>query len=99
MVPPTHGDIRFLTHIRPLIAPLWADFNFRDSGTVYYNVIYESDQEALNNVLQVIKHELAHANGQTISYDSFNPNVAVIITWFRGSTLEDTFTVSASVHR
>ena len=55
-----------------MLAPLWADFNFRNGGTLYYRI--EPDE-----YLHVIANKLANQNP---AYISFHPTVAVVVTWF-----------------
>ncbi len=54
----------------PVIAPFWADFNFRDSGAIFYRVT--QDPAVLNSA----EHKIATPG--------FSPTLAVVITWFQG---------------
>lgn len=54
----------------PLIAPLWADFNFRDAGTLYYRVT--TDASILDAVVED-RNEI---------YGEYRPTMAVVVTWF-----------------
>ncbi len=58
---------------RPIIAPLWADFNFREEGTVYYRVTHD------NSTLNSIAQRIASHNS---NYTGYRPSEAVIVTWF-----------------
>lgn len=62
----------------PLIAPLWADFNFRDSGNVFYRI--DTNMDTLDRVAEII------ANSNPI-YGDFRPTMAVVVTWFQGRLL------------
>ena len=62
----------------PLIAPLWADLNFRDSGAIFYRIV--SDVSTLSEVATLIAE-------QNDIYRSFSPTMAVIVTWFQGGVL------------
>ena len=66
----------------PLIAPLWADFDFRESGNIFYRV--SSD----NSLLEAIVMAMALENS---AYMDFRPTLAVVITWFQSQlfTRED----------
>ena len=56
-----------------MIAPLWVDFQFVTSGTIYSRVI--DDRDTLNQVVEVIT-ELNPA------LSDYQPALAVIVTWF-----------------
>ena len=58
----------------PLIAPLWGDHDFRDSGTIFYRVI--SDSSLLEAVVRAITL-------QNPGYTDFRPTLAVVVTWFQ----------------
>ena len=62
----------------PLIAPLWADFNFRDSGTILYRLA--TDNKTLATVTEIIR------NSNT-NYSEFRPTLAVIVTWLQSKLL------------
>ena len=70
----------------PIIAPLWADFNFRDSGNVFYRLT--TDSETLERVSSILK------NLTGPSYSEFSPNLAVIVTWFQSKLLRSEMEVS-----
>ncbi len=61
----------------PLIAPLWSDFNFRETGTLYYRVTDD------NKILNRISREIAILNSD---FTSYQPTQAVIVTWFRATS-------------
>lgn len=67
----------------PLIAPLWADLNFRQGGTLYYRVTEE--REFLGSVAERIADKNA-------AYGRYRPKLAVVATWFQSTTIEE-FTV------
>ena len=62
----------------PIIAPLWADFNFRDAGTIYYRVT--TDDSILDAVVEYI-------GDRNKNYDEFRPTMAVVVTWFQSKVL------------
>ena len=82
---PTRDTIRDLPHLVPLIAPLWADFNFRDSGTIYYEVSSEP------SLLETVAKEVQVNDS---AYAGFTPTEAVIVTWFQGELLKTGLVVS-----
>ena len=61
-----------------MVAPLWADFNFREEGALYYRVTNDS------NTLNAISERIAKQNS---NYAAFEPAEAVIVTWFQSSIL------------
>ena len=63
-----------------LIAPLWADFNFRDYGTIFYRLA--TDNRTLEFVADVLTFERTIPN-----YLQFRPTLAVVITWFQSRPL------------
>ncbi len=69
----------------PLVAPLWADFNFRDSGTIFYRLV--SDSGTLDAVADVISN-------LNSNYMDFRPTLAVIVTWFQSELLRSEVKVS-----
>ena len=66
--------------LSPMIAPLWADFNFRDGGTLFYRVTNEPE------ILGSLTNKLIEHNS---AYMSYRPTEAVIVTWFQGRLLEN----------
>ena len=58
----------------PLIAPFWADYSFRESGTIYYRVV--NDSATLNDVAQ----KIANAS---VAFRGYTPTSAVVVTWFQ----------------
>ena len=58
----------------PLIAPFWADYSFRDAGTLYYRVVNDSV------TLSYAAQKITNANG---AFESYTPTSAVIVTWFQ----------------
>lgn len=69
----------------PLIAPLWADFNFRDSGIIYYRLA--TDRNTLEAVADVI-------TSLNPNYSEFRPTLAVVVTWFQSKFLRSEVEVS-----
>ena len=53
----------------PIIAPLWADFNLLDTGTLYYRT------DSTRNTLQMLS--------RSFPLDGYNPSLAVIATWYQ----------------
>ena len=68
-----------------MVAPLWADFNFRNGGTLYYRV------ETKDNILNSISEKLAQQNN---AYNTYKPTLAVVITWFESRLLRNNFVVN-----
>ncbi len=62
----------------PLIAPLSADFDFRETGSVYYRVISENC-----TLLPVVADEIRRLNPSLKT--NFQPTMCVIVTWFEAS--------------
>ncbi len=62
-----------------MIAPLWADFNFRESGNLYYRVV--NDNNTLNAIVDRISREAP-------IYTDYSPTEALIVTWFQSSVFE-----------
>lgn len=52
----------------PLVAPLWADFNFRKVGNVFFRSVTE-DNATLERAKKII------------NYQGFSPSLCVIVTW------------------
>ena len=69
----------------PMIAPLWADFNFRDQGTIYYRVT--NDSKTLSEIVE----RIARHNS---NYAEYVPTEAVIVTWFQSRLFESRNMVS-----
>ncbi len=69
----------------PLIAPLWADFNFRDSGIIYYRLATDE------NTLEAVADVIASLNSD---YSQFTPTLAVVVTWFQSKFLRSEAEVS-----
>lgn len=65
----------------PLIAPLWAEFDFTSSGSVYYRT--SQDRELLERVAAIVVHE-------NPNLDDFHPILLIVVTWFRASFLSVT---------
>ncbi len=63
----------------PLVAPLWADFNFRDFGTIFYRLA--ADNSTLESVTDIIR------STTTGNYSEFRPTLAVVVTWFQSKLL------------
>lgn len=74
-----------MTSLIPFIAPFWADFNFRDSGTIFYRVT--SDSIMLDMVAEAIASENS-------LYEAFRPTMAVFVTWFQSKLLTSDKVVS-----
>ena len=69
-----------------MIAPLWADFNFREVGNVYYRVTTDS------NTLNAIAERIANHNSD---YTHYRPTEAVIVTWFQSRLFDESFMVNS----
>ena len=65
--------------IFPMIAPLWADFNFREEGRIFYRVVND------NSTLTAIAERIASHNH---NYTDYAPTEAVIVTWFQSRLFE-----------
>jgi hypothetical protein len=57
----------------PLVAPLWRDFDFSASGSIYYR--QANDSETLNRVRRMITDVNPGLN-------AYQPTLAVVVTWF-----------------
>ncbi len=76
---------RQLAPLLPLIAPLWADFNFREAGSLYYRVT--NDSTTLRRATQEISRE-------NQDFSNYSPTLAIVVTWFEAVLLQDnTFSV------
>ena len=64
--------IEFPSTLVPVIAPLWADFNFRDSGAIYYRVT--QDEKTLRKFTDLISDE-------NPIFRDYHPKECVIVTW------------------
>ena len=62
-----------LSVLIPILAPLWADFDFRVSGAVYSRVTDDSD--TLDQVVGMIA-------GLNPALSDYQPTLAVVVTWF-----------------
>ncbi len=56
----------------PIIAPLWADYNFRRRGTVYYRVT--DDVSTLARAKELITENNPSLSG-------YSPLLCVVVTW------------------
>ena len=56
----------------PVIAPLWADFDFTVTGTVYYRV--STDEATLARVSRMI-------NDSNPDFHEFIPSLCAVVTW------------------
>ena len=65
--------------IFPMIAPLWADFNFREEGRIFYRVTNDS------STLTAIAERIANHNH---NYTDYAPTEVVIVTWFQSRVFE-----------
>ena len=65
----------------PLIAPIWIDLNFEDFGLLYYRVSQNP------STLERVKAMLIDVNPALSSYQ---PTLAVIVTWFEGTLISET---------
>lgn len=63
----------------PLIAPFWEDFNFRDTGTIFYRVT--TDSSMLDTLAEVVARE-------STLYANFRPTLAIFVTWFQSKLLQ-----------
>ena len=69
----------------PLIAPFWSDFNFRDSGALFYRNRTDTEDPTL---LQLV--------ADRIGISEFSPSLAVVVTWFQSQLLGSRAVVSSS---
>ena len=65
-----------------LIAPLWADFDFRDSGSVYHRVSQD------DYILDKAARKIAELNPD---FEGYRPRLCVIITWAHAVLFSNTF--------
>lgn len=66
----------------PLIAPLWADYDFREAGNVYYRV---TDDET---ILVRVKEIIVEINP---GFGDFDPVSCIIVTWSEASLFSRLF--------
>ena len=64
----------------PLVAPLMADFDFRDIGSVYHRVSQD------DYILDVAAKRIAEMNPEFASY---RPTLCVIATWVQAVLFSD----------
>ena len=69
----------------PMIAPLWADFDFREEGNIFYRAT--SDTE----ILRDIADRISFYNSK---YTDYVPKEAIIITWFQSRLFNGKLMVS-----
>ena len=72
----SHHVTQFPSNDFPLIAPLAADFDFRESGSVYY-------REITQNCTLVPALQIQSLNTDLL--DNFQPTMCVIVTWFEAN--------------
>ncbi len=60
----------------PIIAPLWADYDFRDSGAIYYRISQDM------NILSYVASLLSTMNPGLVT---FQPRLCIIVTWSSAS--------------
>ena len=77
----SYEAVPFPTTVVPVIAPLWADYDFRVTGAVYSRVTNDSD--TLNQVVEI----LADMNSALSDYQ---PSLAVVATWFEPRLHDET---------
>ena len=65
----------------PTIAPLWADFDFSEVGSIYYRVT--DDPVTLKDVRDMV----TDFNEELLDY---RPSLAVVVTWFEAERYVDT---------
>ena len=68
-----------------MIAPLWADYDLRVTGAVYFRAT--SNQDTLNQVVEM----LADMNPALSDYQ---PTLALVVTWFEPRLHSDVATFS-----
>ena len=57
----------------PIIAPLWADYNFRMHGNVYYRAT--TDPPTLARAKKLI------AESNPLNFNDFSPTLGFVVTW------------------
>ena len=72
----------------PLVAALFADFDLRDSGSVYYRVSQD------NYILDEVAERIVSLNP---SFNGFHPTLSVIATWTQAVLFSDAF-LDTQVH-
>ena len=72
----------------PLIAPLWADFDFRSRGTVFYRIA--KDEESTAKAKEIII-------GANANFTEYYPSFCVIVTWSEATLFSDNEIDSTSV--
>ena len=66
----------------PIIAPLWADFDFRDTGVIYYRVSQDM------NLLSYANTIFSDVNP---SLSVFQPKLCIVVTWLSASLFSRDF--------
>ncbi len=81
--PPEHFRVAsFPASTITLVAPLWADFDFRDSGSVYHRVSQD------DYILDQAASKIAAVNPDFVGY---RPTLCVIVTWSQAVLFSDSF--------
>ena len=71
----------------PLIAPLWADFDFRERGRIYYRVT--QDPQTLTKFSNIVSEENPNIN--------YHPTLCVIMTWHSTTIRSNGFRIVVSL--
>ena len=70
----------FPTSTVPIIAPLWADFDFRSRGTVFYRIAEDKTS------LAIARETIVGANA---NFTEYYPSFCVIVTWSEATLFSD----------
>ena len=81
------NPVPFPSSLEPLIAPLWADFDFREFGNIYYRVTL--DQKTLTKFSKIVSEK-----NPNISY---HPTLCVIMTWHSATLYSNNFRITVSL--
>lgn len=75
------------TELFSLIAPLWADLNFRQGGSLYYRVT--EDKDFLGTLVERIR-------AKNVAYEEYEPALALVATWFQSRISGGNITVRSN---
>ena len=74
----------------PIIAPLWAEFDFRDAGFIYYRMSQDMDLLSYANTI--------FFSDVNSSLSVFQPKLCIVVTWLSAILFSrDSIPVSSSL--
>ena len=80
------NPVPFPSSLEPLIAPLWADFDFRELGSIYYRVT--QDPRILTKFSNIVSEKNPNIN--------YHPTLCVIMTWDSATFHSNGFRIAVS---